>query len=70
MKNRLFESGGLRRAASVVMATCMVFALAAPRAIAAADPFLPAHQLLGPTHASGFPEGHDTYNGMGVGSAG
>ena len=70
MKNRLFESGGLRRAASVVMATCMVFALAAPRAIAAADPFLPAHQLLGKTHDSGFPERDDTYNVMGVGSDG
>lgn len=34
------------------------------------DPFQPAHRLTGKTYNSGFPEGHDTYNGMGCASDG
>jgi len=36
----------------------------------AADPFQPAHKLLGVTHDSGFPDGHDPYNSMGCASDG
>ena len=34
------------------------------------DPFLPARKLVAAVFNSGFPEGHDTYNGMGAGSDG
>lgn len=34
------------------------------------DPFLPAHKIIGQKHNSGFPDGHDTYNGMGAASDG
>lgn len=34
------------------------------------DPFQPARRLTGKTYNSGFPEGHDTYNGMGCASDG
>ena len=34
------------------------------------DPFAPAHVITGVAHNSGFPEGHDTYNGMGTASDG
>ncbi|SPE59785.1 hypothetical protein SBV1_350031 [Verrucomicrobia bacterium] len=40
------------------------------RQSAARDPFQPAHKLLGIPHDSGFPEGHDPYNGMGCASDG
>ncbi len=35
-----------------------------------ADPFQPARRLIARTYNSGFPEGHDTYNGMGCASDG
>lgn len=44
-------------------------AVAAP-ARDAGDPFLPARRLTAQMFDSGFPEGHDTYNGMGCGSDG
>ncbi len=51
-----------------------VFALtvmgSAPDAAPAADPFQPARTLIARTYNSGFPEGHDTYNGMGCASDG
>jgi hypothetical protein len=34
------------------------------------DPFQPAHRLTARTWNSGFPDAHDTYNGMGTGSDG
>jgi hypothetical protein len=36
----------------------------------AADPFVPARKLTARMISSNFPEGHDTYNGMGTGSDG
>jgi hypothetical protein len=36
----------------------------------ALDPFAPARKLVARTYDSGFPDGHDTYNGMGTGSDG
>ena len=37
---------------------------------AADDPFAPARVIAGVAHNSGFPEGHDTYNGIGTASDG
>lgn len=37
---------------------------------AAGDSADPAHRITAQTHNSGFPEGHDTYNGMGAASDG
>jgi len=39
-------------------------------AAAARDPFQPAHKLIARTYNSGFPEAHDTYNGISVASDG
>ncbi len=39
-------------------------------AAAARDPFAPERKLVARTYDSGFPDGHDTYNGMGTGSDG
>ena len=50
--------------------TAALAALAALTAFASADPFQPAHKLVGITHDSGFADGHDPYNGMGCASDG
>ncbi len=52
------------------VATIALGALAASGAPAADDPFQPAHRLVGIPHDSFFPDGHDTYNGMGCASNG
>jgi len=53
------------------MKTLLMTALLLAAGIAiAADPFLPARKLTARMISSNFPEGHDTYNGMGTGSDG
>lgn len=47
-----------------------LFLAAAALLPAAADPFQPRQKLTARTFNSHFPEGHDTYNGMGCGSDG
>jgi hypothetical protein len=47
-----------------------VLFLALPDAPAAPDPFQPVRKLTARTFNSGFPDGHDTYNGMGCASDG
>src|ERR1035437_8371578 len=51
------------------LAAC-VATVALATAVYAADPFQPAHKLVGLTHDSAFPEGHDPYNSMGCASDG
>ena len=59
--------------ALTLMALTLLFASAnmtAVRAANAPDPFQPARKLIAQRFDSGFPAGHDTYNGMGTGSDG
>ena len=56
--------------ARVICLTCALFVAGLCPVFAENDPFLPAHRLTAQTHNSGFPEGHDTYNGMGAASDG
>lgn len=52
---------------------CLTLAPAALPSVTGApspDPFQPAHRLVARTYDSHFPEGHDTYNGMGCASDG
>ncbi len=57
---------------ALVIASLAAFAAGSPAAAAAGaqDPFQPAHKLTAQMINSDFPEGHDTYNGMGTGSDG
>jgi hypothetical protein len=54
---------------ALLLAT-LAAALGPAPAAPAGDPYQPAHKLTGRTFNSGFPDGHDTYNGMGTGSDG
>lgn len=57
-------------ATTLWMALAWLAGAGAAPARAAGDPFLPAKRLTAQMFDSGFPEGHDTYNGMGRGSDG
>ena len=52
------------------VASVALGALSTTTALAAGDPFQPAHRLVGIPHNSGFPDAHDTWNGMGCASDG
>ncbi len=58
-------------ATTLIVALLSVYAGGSPASAAEArDPFQPARKLVAHLISSDFPEGHDTYNGMGTGSNG
>jgi hypothetical protein len=64
------DSRTVRFARSKLRACIALAALASATALAADDPFQPAHKLVGIPYDSGFADAHDTWNGMGCASNG
>ncbi|MDO8542382.1 MAG: hypothetical protein Q7S40_18235 [Opitutaceae bacterium] len=59
-----------RRTPSLALALSILPLLPAGLSRAADDPFQPRQRLTATTYNSGFPDAHDTYNGMGCGTDG
>ena len=62
---RMFLSKTIQSASQLIAISVIIGGATSTSIASAPDPFQPANRLVGQTYNSGFPIGHDTYNGMG-----